>query len=51
MAMTRKNRKDPAAVKLGKRGGKARARNLTPKELSAIGRMGGEAGGRGRKKT
>lgn len=36
--------KDPAAVELerrgGKKGGKAHAKNLTPKELSDIGRKG-----------
>jgi hypothetical protein len=30
--------KDAAAVSLGARGGKARARNLSKKQLSAIGR-------------
>jgi hypothetical protein len=37
-------RKNPAAVALGrkggKKGGKARAANLTPEQLSQIGRMG-----------
>lgn len=37
-------RKNPAAVALGrkggKKGGKARAANLTPEQLSEIGRMG-----------
>jgi general stress protein YciG len=43
-------KRNPAAVALGKRGGKARSKNLTPEELSEIGRKGGKAGGRGRKK-
>jgi len=30
--------KDPAAVKLGRKGGLARKRNLTPEQLSAIGK-------------
>jgi general stress protein YciG len=41
-------RKNPAAVKLGKLGGKARAANLSPEELSEIGRKGGEVGGKRR---
>lgn len=32
--------KNKAAVTLGRRGGRARAKNLTPEELSAIGRHG-----------
>lgn len=40
-------RKNPAAVALGRRGGKIggkrRAENRTPEELSAIGRKGAEA--------
>ena len=40
-------RKDPAAVKLGKKGGKeggpARAEKLTPGERTAIAKKGGEA--------
>ena len=43
-------KKNPAAVALGKKGGKARKRSLTPEQLSEIGRKGGKAGGRGRKK-
>jgi hypothetical protein len=31
-------KKDPAAVALGKKGGKARAKKLTPEELSEQGR-------------
>jgi hypothetical protein len=41
-------RKNPAAVQLGKLGGKARARKLSAEELSEIGRKGGEAGGKAR---
>jgi general stress protein YciG len=44
-------RKDPAAVSLGRKGGKARLTKMTPKERSEIARMGGLAGGRGRKKA
>ena len=33
-------RKNPAAVALGRKGGKARAANLTAEQLSEIGRMG-----------
>lgn len=40
-------RKNPAAVALGrkggKKGGKARAANLTPEQLAEIGRMGAAA--------
>jgi len=43
--MTRKN---PAAVKLGKLGGKARAKKLSFEELSEIGRKGGSVGGQRR---
>jgi hypothetical protein len=38
------------ASEMGKRGGRARARKLTADERSAISRLGGLAGGRGRKK-
>jgi hypothetical protein len=31
-----KDERDPAAVSLGSRGGKARAKNLTPKQRTAI---------------
>lgn len=41
-------RKNPAAVKLGKLGGKARAEKLSFEELSEIGRKGGEVGGQRR---
>ena len=48
-----KPRKNPAAVALGKlggrKGGKARAAALTPERRREIARMGGKAGGRGRK--
>ena len=43
-------RKNPAAVALGKRGGKARANKLTPEQRSESARKAGLAGGRGRKK-
>ncbi len=36
-------KKNPAAVELGSRGGKARAKSLSAKELSAIGKKGGKA--------
>jgi general stress protein YciG len=43
----RRKKKDPAAVALGRRGGlkggKARAANLTPEQLSEIGRKGAAA--------
>jgi hypothetical protein len=48
--MVARKRKDPAAVSLGRRGGKARAKNLTAEERSAIARKAGLAGGRGRKR-
>jgi hypothetical protein len=48
--MARKKKKDPAAVSLGRRGGKARLTKLTPEARSEIARKGGLAGGRGRKK-
>jgi hypothetical protein len=35
-------KKDPNAVALGRKGGKARARNLTPAELSKIGKQAAE---------
>jgi len=45
-------RKNPAAVALGKRGGKARAQKLTAEQRSESARKAGLAGGRGRgKKT
>lgn len=37
MAKTKK-RKDPAAVALGRKGGKARVKNLSPEERSAAAR-------------
>lgn len=36
-------KKDPNAVALGKKGGKARAENLSAAELSAIGKIGAQA--------
>jgi general stress protein YciG len=48
--MAKKTMKDPAAVSLGRKGGKARLTKLTQKERSDIARKGGLAGGRGRKK-
>lgn len=44
-------RKNPAAVKLGRRGAKVRMKKLTPEERSAIARKAGLAGGRGRGKA
>ncbi len=41
-------KKNPAAVQLGRLGGKARAKNLSPEELAQIGRKGGQAGGAAR---
>jgi hypothetical protein len=35
--------KDPAAVAMGRKGGKARGQNLTPEQLREIGRKGAEA--------
>jgi general stress protein YciG len=35
--------KDPAAVALGRKGGKSRAKNLTADQLREIGRKGAEA--------
>ncbi len=43
-------KKNPAAVKLGKLGGKARAKALSKEERIEIARKAGEAGGRGRPK-
>jgi hypothetical protein len=43
-----KKRKDPAAVKLGALGGRARARNLSKAELTRIGRK--AAAGRWKKR-
>jgi len=39
----RKKKPNPAAVALGALGGKARAKNLSARRLSNIGRKGGEA--------
>jgi general stress protein YciG len=36
-------KKDPAAVSLGRKGGKARSKSRTAEELSEIGRKGAEA--------
>jgi general stress protein YciG len=48
-------KKNPHAVALGKlggpKGGRARAKNLTPEQLSAIARKGGIAGGPARAKA
>lgn len=41
-------KKNPHAVALGRLGGRARAGNLSPEELSEIARKGGLKGGRGR---
>jgi general stress protein YciG len=43
-------KKNPAAVALGRKGGKARSQSLTPEQRSEIARLAGKAGGRGRKK-
>jgi hypothetical protein len=43
-------KKNPAAVALGRKGGKARLKTLTPEQRSEIARKAGLAGGRGRKK-
>jgi hypothetical protein len=43
-------KKNPAAVALGKKGGKARLTKLTAEQRSEIARKAGKAGGRGRKK-
>jgi hypothetical protein len=45
-----KKRKDPAAVSLGRRGGKARAKVLSAQQIREISRKAGLAGGRGRGK-
>lgn len=37
------SKKNPAAVELGKRGGKARAATLTPEQLAEIGKKGAAA--------
>ena len=44
-------RKNPAAVSLGARGGRARAKNLSPERLRAIGRKGAKARWAKRKET
>ena len=44
-------RKNAMAVALGRRGGKARLKKLTPEQRSEIARKAGLAGGRGRKKA
>lgn len=38
-----KAEKDPAAVALGRKGGKSRAKNLTPEQLRDIGKKGAAA--------
>lgn len=38
--MKKKSKKNPAAVSLGRRGGKSRAKTLSKKELSEIGKKG-----------
>lgn len=43
-------RKNAAAVSLGRRGGKARAKKMTAEERSESARKAGLAGGRGRPK-
>jgi general stress protein YciG len=43
-------KKNPAAVELGRKGGKARLTKLTAEERSEIARKAGRAGGRGRKR-
>jgi hypothetical protein len=43
-------KKNPAAVALGRKGGKARLKTLTQEQRSEIARKAGRAGGRGRKK-
>ena len=48
--MGSRKRKNPAAVTLGRMGGKARMTKMTAEARSAISRLGGKAGGRGRKK-
>ena len=51
LVMPKKRKKDPAAVALGRKGGKARLTKLSKEERSAIARTGGLAGGVGRKKA
>jgi hypothetical protein len=41
-------RKNPAAVSLGRLGGKARAKKLSAEDLAEIGRKGGQVGGKAR---
>jgi general stress protein YciG len=41
--MRKERKKNPAAVALGRLGGKARAKRLTPEELSEIGKRGSES--------
>jgi general stress protein YciG len=41
--------KDPAAVKLGAKGGKARAKALTPEQRKESARKAGQASGRARR--
>lgn len=48
MPTKKRARKNRAAVALGKLGGAARARALTPEALSKIGRLGGKVGGKAR---
>ena len=43
-------KKSAAAVELGRKGGMARAKKLTPAQRSEIARKAGKAGGRGRKR-
>jgi hypothetical protein len=43
--------KDQAAVELGRRGGLARKKNLTPEELSAIGKRAAAARWKGKKQN
>jgi general stress protein YciG len=47
--MSKKPKKNPIAVKIGKAGGLARAKALTPEQRSAIARKGGIARMRGSK--
>lgn len=48
--MTQTRDKHPAAVALGRLGGQARAKNLTPEQRREAARKAGQAGGRGRPK-
>ena len=41
--MARVTKLSAAAKAMGRKGGKARTKNLTPEQLSAIGRLGGYA--------